>query len=83
MMTQVEAHSIGPMEISPTPDGTLILDTRVNNSVHVKETYSQHVPPVAHRLLYNNFLSQMERLYLDGFKNISMEVGYFSAETSD
>jgi hypothetical protein len=69
-------HNIGPYEISETPDGYLILDTRQNNSSHILHGYLNHIPPEAHRLLVNNVVSQMERFYLDGFKHLEVTVNY-------
>ena len=67
------------IEFSETPEGILLLDTRNSNSFHITNHYLDRVPPIAHRLLYNNFLSQMERLHLDGFKNISAQVEHLNA----
>lgn len=71
-------HSTGPIQFSETPNSILLLDTRNNNSVCILNEYLDRVPPIAHRLLYNNFLSQMERLHLDGFKHIEAKVTHFN-----
>lgn len=74
----MNTHTSGPIQFSETPDGILLLDTRNDNSVCILNAYLNRVPPIAHRLLYNNFLSQMERLHLDGFKHIEAKVTHFN-----
>lgn len=65
--------------VSETPDGYLIMDGRENNTIHISHQYLNHVPNVAHRLLFNAWITQLERFYLDGFKRMEVKVEFAQA----